>query len=224
MLSNQGRDVLIDREGGLILKAYRDSEGYWTIGGGHLLSLDKNADFSSLVWDREHAAQVFAEDTAKFERALDHALRVPVTQHQRDALISFAHNIGEAGIMNSEVVKQINAGDLIAAANAFDNWHTPTSIISRRNAEKAQFMGLAPVVARLVNDPMAAPGVPPNTVMMLHRGMQGQAVADVQRKLLILADGDYGPATEAAVKNFQRDHGLYPDGVVGPKTLEALNA
>lgn len=219
MLSNQGRDILIEREGGLILKAYRDSEGYWTIGGGHLLSLDKNADFSSLVWSYEHAEEVFVQDITKYERAIDHVLRVPITQAQRDALISFGHNIGEAGVMNSEVIKQINAGDLEAAAEAFDNWHTPTSIISRRNAEKAQFMGLPPV-ARLDTDPVHG------TVssMMLHRGMRGDAVVDLQRKLLILADGDYGPATEAAVKNFQRDHGLYPDGVAGPKTMAVLNA
>lgn len=31
-------------------------------------------------------------------------------------------------------------------------------------------------------------------------------------------DGDYGPATKAAVENFQRDNGLVDDGIAGPKT------
>ncbi|MBR4442846.1 MAG: peptidoglycan-binding protein [Clostridia bacterium] len=35
-------------------------------------------------------------------------------------------------------------------------------------------------------------------------------------------DGDYGVATEKAVREFQRDHQLTQDGVCGPKTWEAL--
>lgn len=35
-------------------------------------------------------------------------------------------------------------------------------------------------------------------------------------------DSDFGTATEKAVKEFQRDHGLTQDGVVGPKTWTAL--
>ncbi|GEK57733.1 hypothetical protein CHL76_01380 [Marinococcus halophilus] len=33
----------------------------------------------------------------------------------------------------------------------------------------------------------------------------------------------FGPQTEAAVKEFQRDHGLYVDGVAGPKTLSKIS-
>ena len=36
------------------------------------------------------------------------------------------------------------------------------------------------------------------------------------------ADGVFGRQTEEAVRNFQRDHGLNPDGVVGPLTWDAL--
>ena len=35
-------------------------------------------------------------------------------------------------------------------------------------------------------------------------------------------DGFFGPATEEAVKAFQRSNGLEVDGSVGPKTREAL--
>ena len=37
-------------------------------------------------------------------------------------------------------------------------------------------------------------------------------------------DGQYGSGTQAAVKQFQRDHGLTADGVVGEKTRAALEA
>lgn len=35
-------------------------------------------------------------------------------------------------------------------------------------------------------------------------------------------DGVFGPLTEKAVKNFQRDHGLKVDGITGPVTRRAL--
>ena len=37
-------------------------------------------------------------------------------------------------------------------------------------------------------------------------------------------DGYFGPGTEAAVKSFQRKHGMRDDGIVGPKTWDALLA
>ena len=57
---------------------------------------------------------------------------------------------------------------------------------------------------------------------ILVRGEKGEAIRRLQEKLGILADGDFGPATEAAVIAAQAYHGLTQDGVVGPKTRAAL--
>ncbi|UJP05366.1 MAG: N-acetylmuramoyl-L-alanine amidase [Nitrosomonas sp.] len=46
-------------------------------------------------------------------------------------------------------------------------------------------------------------------------------VEAVQKKLGFAGrqvDGKFGPSTEARVRQFQRDHGLVPDGIIGPKT------
>jgi len=53
---------------------------------------------------------------------------------------------------------------------------------------------------------------------VLKKGAKGPEVELVQQRLKIKVDGDFGPKTEAAVKQFQREHGLQPDGVVGPLT------
>jgi len=56
----------------------------------------------------------------------------------------------------------------------------------------------------------------------------GSDVLRVQQILQILGyyhgdlDGFYGPATEAAVIQFQRDQRLEPDGIVGPQTYDRL--
>jgi hypothetical protein len=59
----------------------------------------------------------------------------------------------------------------------------------------------------------------------LRRGDSGKFVEELQRKLkLPNGDGNFGPKTEAAVRAFQRDRGLTPDGIVGPKCWAALDA
>ncbi len=40
---------------------------------------------------------------------------------------------------------------------------------------------------------------------------------------LLTVDGDFGSKTQAAVKSFQTDNDLDVDGIVGPKTWEALH-
>lgn len=53
-------------------------------------------------------------------------------------------------------------------------------------------------------------------------GDSGSGVARLQEQLGIVADGVYGPRTEAAVYTFQVRSGLLADGVAGPQTLSAL--
>jgi len=56
-----------------------------------------------------------------------------------------------------------------------------------------------------------------------HRGAKhGGGVADLQRAIGVTPDGDFGPATESALKRWQRKHGLEADGVAGPQTRSAL--
>ena len=52
--------------------------------------------------------------------------------------------------------------------------------------------------------------------------MTGLHVEAVQRLLKIYPDGIFGPLTEEAVKEFQTEHALKADGIVGEKTWAAL--
>jgi peptidoglycan hydrolase-like protein with peptidoglycan-binding domain len=57
----------------------------------------------------------------------------------------------------------------------------------------------------------------------LRRGDSGKHVEDIQGLIGVKVDGDFGSRTEAAVRQFQRDAGLVPDGIVGPRTHAALS-
>jgi len=58
---------------------------------------------------------------------------------------------------------------------------------------------------------------------VLRKKDKGQEVARLQSKVGATADGDYGPKTEKAVKEYQEGNGLLVDGVAGPQTLGSLN-
>src|SRR5262245_46521016 len=57
---------------------------------------------------------------------------------------------------------------------------------------------------------------------ILKKGLSGEPVRRLQAKLGVAADGDFGPATEKALKEWQTKSGLAADGVAGPDTFMAM--
>ena len=57
---------------------------------------------------------------------------------------------------------------------------------------------------------------------ILKRGLKGAPVKRLQEALGITADGDFGPGTEKAVRDFQQANGLAVDGIAGPDTFTAM--
>lgn len=68
----------------------------------------------------------------------------------------------------------------------------------------------------------------PNVFALSKRGSRGTEVRNIQSRLSKwgynpgAVDGIYGAKTEAAVKRFQRNNGLTPDGIAGPATLAKI--
>ena len=58
----------------------------------------------------------------------------------------------------------------------------------------------------------------------IRRGDNGELVKIIQARLGLVPDGDFGAKTEAAVRQFQREHQLVPDGIVGPKSWIVFDA
>lgn len=96
-----------------------------------------------MVWTRAQADDALRRELAKHEAIVSALVKVPITQHQFDALVSFNYNCGKLG--SSTLLKWINAGDIEGAANEFAKWNKAGGIVlnglvRRRAAEKALFL------------------------------------------------------------------------------------
>lgn len=130
---------LIENFEGKRHKAYRDSQGNWTIGVGHLIRHETRHLLHTEL-SEEQVRGILHKDLEKCSTAIKTSLNVPVTRLQADALHSLCHNIGPDNMRRSDVIKYLNANNPEKAAKAFMNWSNPPELKPRRKAEKALFL------------------------------------------------------------------------------------
>lgn len=137
------------------------------------------------VITQARAEQLYLEDLDFFSPAVAKLVKRPVSQNQFDALVCLAFNIGTGpkGLGGSELLKRFNANDVEGAAEQFGRW------IHVRG----------PVVELAI-------------------GTTGEAVTEWQQflnseGLIVKVDGDYGPKTSAATREWQRANDKPEDGI-----------
>jgi lysozyme len=109
----------------------------WTIGWGSTgPSIRKGT-----VWTQKQCDDRFDEHVGEFAGKVAALLKgVPTTQHQFDAMVSFAYNVGVANLRSSTLLKKHKAGDYAGAAAEFARWNKAAGnvlpgLTRRRNAE-----------------------------------------------------------------------------------------
>jgi len=132
--------AFITKEEGSKNKAYKDSKGLWTIGVGHLIKSDEMHLINATLTD-EQVEELLRSDLKWCSEAVESSVKVPLAQHQFDALYSLCFNIGEGAFRKSTVVKRLNAEDYQGAADAILMWNKPAVLQKRREREKALFLG-----------------------------------------------------------------------------------
>lgn len=146
--SSQGRALIEQREG-VVLSAYKDSAGIWTIGVGHTSAAGAPKVTAGMKITAAEASEILSRDLATFEAAVSSAVKVPLNQNEFDALVSLAFNIGTGAFKGSTLLKRLNAGDRQAAAEQFLVWNKITvngqkktlqGLVNRRQAERKQFL------------------------------------------------------------------------------------
>jgi lysozyme len=133
---------LIKRFEGCRLESYPDvsPKRIPTVGYGHTGA----SVMLGQVITQERADELLRGDLEKFEDLVTRMVKVPLTQGQADALISFAYNCGPANLRASTLLKKLNVGDYCGAARQFNFWNhagaeTLPGLTLRRAAERALF-------------------------------------------------------------------------------------
>jgi HK97 family phage prohead protease len=123
----------------------------------------------------------------------------------------------------AEILRTFNAGahPRVAKGNAGGGEFAPAS--SGSSSAKTTKGAKGAKGAKAHKDTRATP----TNAHPVGDGETGQRVTDLQKRLNALGahlavDGKFGPKTLAAVRAFQKSHGLKVDGLVGPKTTAAL--
>lgn len=137
-MTPRGRQRLTDREGKRLV-AYRDSRGIWTIGVGHAATAGTPpVPHLGMSITAEDCDAILTRDLASREKRLSEALKVPVADHEFDALLSVMFNVD--AFVHSTAIKCLNAGDRAGCARHIMDWDFPVAIIGRRHTEQSQFL------------------------------------------------------------------------------------
>lgn len=87
-------------------------------------------------------------DVQKFEGALKQCVTVPLHQHEYDAFVSLAYNIGEGAFCRSTLVRELNKANYLGACREILRWDYANGqrlpgLTKRREAEYRQCLGVS---------------------------------------------------------------------------------
>lgn len=139
-ISESGLDLIKEFES-FAAKKYICPAGKQTIGYGHVILQGESLETIT----KDDAESLLMRDLEKFEIGVLSLVTSKVNQNQFDALVSFAFNCGVAALKSSTLLKKLNAGDFLGAADEFLKWckgggKTLPGLVRRRKEERALFL------------------------------------------------------------------------------------
>ena len=125
---------------GCKLKAYLCPAGVWTIGYGHTDGVKEGDEIT-----QQEADRLLADDVHSFTAGVQRLVTSDINRNQLGALVSFSFNLGLGNLRHSTLLKLVNAGDFVGAANQFPRWNKAggkvlAGLTRRREAERKLFL------------------------------------------------------------------------------------
>lgn len=159
---------LIQLYEGLRLTSYVCPAGVLTIGYGHTSAAGKPTVEPKMTITKDEATLILRSDLGRFERGVESLVKVDLTQHQFDALVSFAFNCGLGALKKSTLLKRVNAKRFDEVPAEFMKWtrgggRQLAGLVRRRRAEVEMWRsltGIEPDGSRVQPDqPVASKGI-----------------------------------------------------------------
>lgn len=136
---------LIRRFEGFRSKPYRCPAAVPTIGYGSTRYADGTpVKLTDAPITQEQADDIMRATLGEYENAVNRYVSVSLNQNEFDALVDFAYNAGAKSLLNSTLLKKLNAGDRKGAAQQFERWvyadgEILGGLVRRRMAERVLF-------------------------------------------------------------------------------------
>jgi len=118
MKTNEAGVSLIKKWEGFVNHVYLCAAGYPTIGFGHVVL--KGETFTTIT--EEEAEELLKKDLGKAERAVTRLIRVPLTENQFAALVSFTFNLGSGALQRSTLRIKLNRGEYEEVPTELMKW------------------------------------------------------------------------------------------------------
>lgn len=138
-VSKAGLNLIKEFEG-VKLTAYKCPAGIWTIGIGHTAAAGPPKVEPGMTITLQEAYDILNRDLDQYEAAVNKFVKVPLSQNQFDALVSFVYNVGVGAFQKSTLLKKLNAGQYSAVPGELMKWTKAggrelPGLVRRRRAE-----------------------------------------------------------------------------------------
>ena len=136
---------LIRRFEGFRPKPYRRPAGVPTIGYGSTRYADgTHVNLTDPPITQAQADEIMRQTLGEYENAVNRYVTVSLNQNEHDSLVDFCYNAGAKNLLNSTLLKKLNAGDRKGAAKEFERWMYANGeilpgLVRRRMAERVLF-------------------------------------------------------------------------------------
>lgn len=110
--------VLIPHLEGVEYKPYKDIGGVWTVCNG----ITGQDVIVGKTYTEKECKELLQKHLVPYAKSVERSVKVPASEYQKAALISFSFNVGVNAFERSSLLRYLNSGESKKACDALRQW------------------------------------------------------------------------------------------------------